>query len=98
MKIGIDASFLRKPGTGIGQVTKNFLQALMKPSFFGGPGKSWQFLAGLQEAEFILYAEEPIGMPLLDRFTVRIFLPKWWKRDDVIRKLLWEKQVAAKRT
>jgi glycosyltransferase involved in cell wall biosynthesis len=94
MKIGIDASFLRKPGTGIGQVTKNFLQALMKPSFFGGPGKSWQFLAGLQEAEFILYAEEPIGMPLLDRFTVRIFLPKWWKRDDVIRKLLWEKQVA----
>lgn len=94
MKIGIDVSFLRKPGTGIGQVTQSFLQALTKPSFFGGPGKSWQFLAGLQEAEFVLYAEEPIGMTLPERFRVRSFLPKWWKRDDVIRKFLWEKQVA----
>lgn len=94
MKIGIDASFLRKSGTGIGQVTKSFLQALTKPSFFGGPGKSWQFLAGLQEAEFILYTEEPIDMKLPDLFAVRSFLPRWWKRDDIARKLLWEKQVA----
>ncbi len=94
MKIGIDASFLRKPGTGIGQVTDSFLRALMRCSVSGGPGKSWQFLSGLHEAQFILYTEEPIGMPLPDRFTVRTFLPKWWRRDDIIRKLLWEEQVA----
>jgi hypothetical protein len=28
MRIGINASFLRKPGTGIGQVTFNFLEKL----------------------------------------------------------------------
>ncbi len=94
MKIGIDVSFLRKPGTGIGQVTESFLRILTQYVLSAGPGKSWQFLAGLHEAEFILYAEEPIERKFPDRFTMRSFLPKWWKRDDVIRKWLWEKQVA----
>lgn len=94
MKIGIDVSFLRKPGTGIGQVTGNFLHVLLQCVASGGPGKSWQFLAGLHEAEFVLYTEVPIDRSFPDRFTVRSFLPRWWKRDDVIRKLLWERQVA----
>ena len=94
MKIGIDASFLRKPGTGIGQVTTNFLKKLVEVVAQGGPGKSWQFLSGLHEAQFILYTEEPIGVQFSDRFAVRSFLPKWWKRDDILRKLLWERQVA----
>jgi glycosyltransferase involved in cell wall biosynthesis len=94
MKIGINASFLRKPGTGIGQVTENFLRVISQPSFFGGPGKSWQFLAGLQEAQYFLYTEEPVRKSFPGHFMARSFLPKWWKRDDVIRKWLWERQVA----
>jgi len=94
MKIGIDASFLRKPGTGIGQVTVCFLEKLAGFSVQGGVGKSWQFLSGLHDAEIILYTEEPIDAHLAESFTVRSFLPAWWKRDDVIRKMLWERQVA----
>lgn len=94
MKIGIDASFLRKPGTGIGQVTSHFLQALIRCSVSGGLGKSWQFLSGLHEAEIILYTEEGTTMEFPAQFRVKPFLPKRWKRDDVLRKLLWEKQVA----
>ncbi len=94
MKIGIDASFLRKPGTGIGQVTASFLHHLSDPAISCGAAKSWQFFGGLQEAEFILYTEEPTEVSLPDRFRVRTFLPKYWKRDDVIRRALWERQLA----
>jgi glycosyltransferase involved in cell wall biosynthesis len=79
MKIGINASFLRKPGTGIGQVTTNFLQKLVE----------------FQNAKFILYCEEkPMDLDFPHNFEIRAFLPKWWKRDDILRKWLWEKQVA----
>jgi glycosyltransferase involved in cell wall biosynthesis len=75
-------------------VTENFLRIISRPSFFGGPGKSWQFLAGLQEAQYFLYTEEPVPESFPEHFVLRSFLPKWWKRDDVIRKWLWERQVA----
>ena len=81
MRIGINASFLRKPGTGIGQVTANFLDTLRDT-------------AGVGEDEFFLYGEQTSaleGYP--DNFHFRHFLP-FWKRDDVIRKILWERQVA----
>ena len=81
MKIGIDASFLRKPGTGIGQVTFNFLEKLKEHE-------------GMRNTKYILYTEEPLGFILPENFEVRSFLPHWWRRDDVVRKLLWEKQVA----
>ncbi|MFZ2187751.1 MAG: glycosyltransferase family 1 protein [Candidatus Moraniibacteriota bacterium] len=82
MKIGINASFLRKPGTGIGQVTYNVLRTLVSPS------------QGAAIHEFFLYCEEQpkLDFVLPKNFHIRVFLP-WWKRDDLIRKMLWEKQV-----
>ena len=52
MKIGINASFLRKPQTGIGQVSINFLRTLAKQSALGGSA------LGRENLEFILYLEE----------------------------------------
>ncbi len=81
MRIGINASFLRKPGTGIGQVTLHFLQKLVESTISN------------QQSTFVLYTEEPIDMRLPENFQVRSFLP-FWKRDDLLRKVLWERQVA----
>ncbi len=77
MIIGINASFSRKASTGIGQVTINFLKELAKAE---------------TGHEFILYLEEdlPSDFNLPENFTRRIFLPAW-KRDDLIRKIWWEK-------
>lgn len=76
MRIGINASFLRKPFTGTGQVTINFLRKIGERS----------------DVEFILYTEEPISqeIDLPGHFIHRSFLPLW-KRDDLIRKIWWEK-------
>lgn len=81
MHIGINASFLRKPGTGIGQVTLSFLQSLAESE------------AG-RAHHFILYLEEDADISFLpENFEKRVFLP-FWKRDDLIRKILWEKRLA----
>ncbi len=81
MRIGINASFLRKPGTGIGQVTANFLHTLRDAAVVGVD-------------EFFLYGEQSsILEGYSSNFHYRHFLP-FWKRDDSIRKILWEKQVA----
>lgn len=84
-RIGINASFARKPGSGIGQVTINFLKelALSNPLFESGKD---------DETEFILYLEEdlPIENDLPKGFRKCIFLP-FWKRDDLVRKILWER-------
>ncbi|MFA4817394.1 MAG: glycosyltransferase family 1 protein [Parcubacteria group bacterium] len=79
MKIGINASFARKPDTGIGQVTVNFLNELLRQ-------KSGH--------EFILYLEEelPKDFKLPRNFHTRVFLPIW-KRDDLVRKIWWEKRL-----
>ncbi|MCW1888752.1 MAG: glycosyltransferase family 4 protein [Candidatus Moranbacteria bacterium] len=80
MRIGINASFLRKPGTGIGQVTWHFLESLGK-------------LPEAKNHEFFLYTEEEVFSPKLGQnFTIKAVMPKW-RRDDQIRKWLWEKQV-----
>lgn len=82
MKIGINASFLRKKGTGIGQVTFNFLEKLKE-------------FSSNENNKFILYCEEkPVDLEFPPDFEVKTFLPKWWKRDDLLRKWLWEKQLA----
>ena len=79
MKIGINASFLRKPDTGIGQVTLGFIQELAKTA--------------KKETEFILYLEEdlPAGLKLPTNFRKEIFSPFFYRRDDLIRKIWWEK-------
>lgn len=86
MRIGINASFLRKPGTGIGQVSTHFLREMVKLQSTNSK---------YQNVEYFLYCEEQptFDFSLPDNFQVRSFLP-FWKRDDLIRKVLWEKSVA----
>ncbi|HRY82169.1 MAG TPA: glycosyltransferase family 1 protein [Candidatus Moranbacteria bacterium] len=76
--IGINASYLRKPNTGIGQVTANFIKKLANSK--------------IKEIEFVLYLEEnlPKDFKLPKNFSKKVFLPIW-KRDDLIRKIWWEK-------
>ncbi len=87
MKIGINVSFLRKPGTGIGQVTAHFLEKLAE---YQSSNSKYQ------SSEFFLYCEEKptFDFELPENFEVKSFLPRWWKRDDVPRKWLWECEAA----
>lgn len=82
MRIGINASFLRKPHTGIGQVTIHFLQKIAESS----------------RVEFVLYLEEDVSqdISLPGHFRRQVFLP-FWKRDDLIRTLLWERVLLPKK-
>ncbi len=79
MRIGINASFLRKPGTGIGQVTTYLLEHLSAHA--GGSDT------------FVVYTEEPTSLSLSKNFEEKSFLP-FWKRDDLLRKWLWEQKLA----
>jgi glycosyltransferase involved in cell wall biosynthesis len=81
MRIGINASFLRKQNTGLGQVTLNFLRKLSELKVKNEK---------LKKLEFILYLEEEADLKLPGNFQKRVFLPKY-KRDDLIRKIWWEK-------
>ncbi|MFH0929971.1 MAG: glycosyltransferase family 1 protein [Candidatus Moraniibacteriota bacterium] len=82
MKIGINASFLRKPDTGIGQVSRGFVNEIIK--------------SHSSENEYFLYLEKDIDLKLPKNFHKRIFLPPW-KRDDLIRKIWWEKFLLPKK-
>jgi glycosyltransferase involved in cell wall biosynthesis len=82
MRIGINASFLRKPDTGIGQVTRGFINELFKSES--------------HENEYFLYLEKDIDHKMPKNFQKRVFLPKIWKRDDLIRKIWWEKFILPK--
>ncbi|MDP2837746.1 MAG: glycosyltransferase family 1 protein [Candidatus Moranbacteria bacterium] len=96
MRIGIDATFLRKPGTGIGQVTSNFLEKLEEFSTRLPDGQVFNFQFPKNETvEFFIYTEDEfLGEKYPENFRFRSFLPRFWRRDDLIRKILWEKQVA----
>lgn len=100
MKIGINASFLRKPGTGIGQVTANFLEKLAE---YGMQNieyrkESEKSTFNISHSTFILYTQEPTDIALPENFEVKSFLPRWWRRDDVPRQLLWERELASRAT
>jgi glycosyltransferase involved in cell wall biosynthesis len=86
MKIGINASFARKPDSGMGQVSINFLKKLVEAS-----SKSLS-----SKFDFFLYLEEDIDLDLPENFHKRIFLPPY-KRDDLIRKIWWEKKFLPKK-
>ncbi len=85
MRIGINVSFLRKPDTGIGQVTRGFVAELLK-------SKS-------RKNEYFLYLEKDLekgsdpfkGIGSLKNIRKRVFLPFLWRRDDLVRKIWWEK-------
>lgn len=85
MNIGINAVFARKPATGIGQVTVNFLHTLAAHQ-----------PATLEPVRYILYTQEPLDFPLPENFEVKSFLPHWWTRDDIPRQWLWERAVASR--
>ncbi|MDH4330654.1 MAG: glycosyltransferase family 4 protein [Candidatus Moranbacteria bacterium] len=80
-RIGINASFLRKLGTGVGQVTLNVLRN------FDGEDT---------ENEAVLFLEEESDLDVLNDFQTQVFLPLY-KRDDLIRKILWEKFLLPKK-
>ncbi|MCX6761910.1 MAG: glycosyltransferase family 1 protein [Candidatus Moranbacteria bacterium] len=84
MRIGINASFCRKPQTGIGQVTTSFLKKLIAKELKSAKQKN--------ESEYILYLEEdlPKDFVLPKNFQKRTLLPLY-RRDDLIRKIWWEK-------
>ena len=89
MKIGINASFAKKENTGIGQVTLNFLKKLSELKVQSSKSK----------VEFVLYLEEELPKGILrlpKNFSKSVFLP-FWKRDDLIRKILWEKYYLPRR-
>lgn len=90
-KIGINASFVRKPETGIGQVTQHFIEELFVQEGWSSSGSS-----DSAEYQFTLYVEEELKLSLPDNFTQHIFQP-FWGRDDLLRKIWWEKWLLHKR-
>ncbi len=90
MIIGINASFLRKPDTGIGQVTANFLRKLAELKVKSEKLKS-------KDLKFILYLEEDFDLDLPENFEKRVFLPFFHKRDDLIRRVIWERYLLPKK-
>ncbi|MFO7806982.1 MAG: glycosyltransferase family 1 protein [Candidatus Moraniibacteriota bacterium] len=89
MKIGVNASFVRKPDAGMGRVSANFLQKLAEI-------QNSKFKIQNSGVEFFLYLEEDIDLELPEKFHKRIFLPPY-KRDDLIRKIWWEKYLLPKK-
>ena len=83
VKIGINASFLRKQNTGIGQVTANFIKKLVECQ-----ASSLEH----QKFEYFLYLEEklPKDIKLPKNFHKKVFLPPY-KRDDIVRAIWWQK-------
>ena len=55
MKIGINASFLRKPDTGIGQVTRGFIAEIIKNHS--------------DKNEYFLYLEKDIEIQASEKFS-----------------------------
>lgn len=82
MKIGINVSFLAKPMTGIGQVTKEFLKAISKHPEF--TKHTWYF-----------YTDGVLSNP--DEFLIHPTnclwreVKTWWPRQDVPHQYLFEK-------
>ncbi len=78
MRIGINGAFLRRPGVGVGQVSEHVLRHLPKR----------------EGTDYIVYTEEAFQghSAWLGRADIRVkpMLPRW-RRDDLIRKVWWEK-------
>jgi glycosyltransferase involved in cell wall biosynthesis len=81
--IGVNGSFIRKPASGMGQVSWHFIQQLLKES------------ENFSNVKFIIYLEEKQPTEFdkklpLENIEFKI-IKGWYKRDDLIRKILWEK-------
>jgi glycosyltransferase involved in cell wall biosynthesis len=78
--IGINGLFLRKPGTGIGEVTLFFLRTLAAAN-----------TKEVSPATILIFTDERVALAdeELPGITFVVLRP-WWQRDDLIRKFLWE--------
>jgi len=85
-RIGINASFLRKPYTGIGQVTANVLREIARRESFPVGGQE----VDAKEFRWFVYLDEPDTSGVPERFSARP-LGCMWKRDDLARKFLFER-------
>lgn len=96
IRIGINASFLRKQDSGIGQVTINFLRKLaeMESRNAKGMRDKTEFVLYMEKDEYLDFLENPDVLP--GTFKRRVFLPPY-KRDDLIRKVWWEKFLLPKK-
>jgi glycosyltransferase involved in cell wall biosynthesis len=83
--VGVNGSFVRKPATGIGQVSWHFIKSLSKATNNTNDNTS----------RFIIYVEEKIPIMLkksINSNKLEFKIVKgWYKRDDLLRKILWEK-------
>lgn len=90
MKIGINAKFLRKPGTGIGRVTAELLAQFsqVKSPKLLPTGQAGE----VQNAEIFLYCEESPALPfaLPPNWHIRV-IRSWYGRDDLVREHWWER-------
>lgn len=95
MRVGINASFLRKQQSGIGQATLGFLKDIARKKDLRKllPARG---LPKNETIEVYLYLEEDVALPLPNNFQKRIFLPPW-RRDDLIRKIWWEGRILPKK-
>jgi glycosyltransferase involved in cell wall biosynthesis len=85
MHIGINASFVRKASTGIGQVSWHFLVELSRMIEAGECASH----------TYVIYVEEELSkelrVKLSSKISVRVLASKWYHRDDLIRKVWWER-------
>jgi glycosyltransferase involved in cell wall biosynthesis len=88
MKIGINASFIRKQDSGIGQVSANFLRMLASQI------KNDKNI--FKEIEFVLYLEKNQEIDFSDKFE-KCVVNSFYRRDDLIGKIIWEKFLLPRR-
>jgi glycosyltransferase involved in cell wall biosynthesis len=81
-KIGINGSFIRKPASGMGQVSWHFVRTFLKKKRD-------------ENSRYVIYLEEELSSGFLtgvDLGNIEFkVISGWYKRDDLIRKILWEK-------
>lgn len=84
MNIGLNGRFLRKPGTGIGEVTLETLRALAT-------------FPDAQTHTVVVYTMEPATLPFrLPPHWRLSTLPTWYRRDDQAREYLFDRFVLPK--
>lgn len=84
MRIGINANFFQKPMTGIGVVTREFMQALKD-------------IPDGREHEWIWYFEGDIPQGAWPDNWHFEAVSTWWSRDDLLHRFLWERLALPRR-
>lgn len=79
MRIAVNGQFLNKSNTGIGQYLINTLSVLLNLD---------------TENEYLFYLDEPSSNPsLIKHGNIRVVPVSLYRRNDLIRKAIWEKYV-----